>query len=148
MPFTGTYDRTLDDKRRVGVPKQFREQFGKEELDSLFVAPGLDGSLVVYSKAGFDALASKFESVSSNHPKVRNYLRLFYSQAEQVEIDKQGRIRIPDRLTNFAQLRQNIVVLGVHDHLEIWAQEKWDEFLAENSRDFDELAAEAMQQRD
>ena len=60
------------------------------------------------------------KSCSTARSSVANYLRLYYSQAERVEIDGQGRIRLPERLVEFAQLRQEVVLLGVHDHIEIW----------------------------
>jgi MraZ protein len=59
-------------------------------------------------------------------------------------VDGQGRILLPERLVNFAGLRQEVVLLGVHDHAEIWDKELWDQFLASHSPEFDELASEAL----
>lgn len=136
MPLTGTYLRALDDKRRVAVPKRLRDDFGNEELKHLFIAPGTDRSLVVYSPDGFDALASR----SANNPGQQNYLRLFYSSAERVDFDSQGRIRIPDRLAEYARLQGNVYLLGVQDHAEVWDQATWDEFSARLTQEFDQLA--------
>ena len=64
--------------------------------------------------------------------------------AMRVEIDGQGRIRLPERLVGFAQLKQDVVLLGVHDHIEIWDQGVWNAFLQEHSQGFDRLANEAL----
>ena len=75
---------------------------------------------------------------------MRNYLRLYYSQAERVELDGQGRIRLPERLVQFGNLKQDVVLLGVHDHVEIWDKELWERFLAAHGPEFDQLATEAF----
>ena len=71
-------------------------------------------------------------------------MRLYYSQAEEVELDTQGRIRIPERLAVFAGVSQEVILLGVHDHVEIWDQSAWENFLATHSAEFDRLASEAF----
>ena len=113
MALSGTYTRTLDEKQRVAVPKRLCEEFGESELSYFYVAPGTDQSLALYSPAGFDKLARKIAKQSSNRVEVRNYKRLFYSRAEKVELDAQGRIRIPDRLVTFAGLQRDLVLVGV-----------------------------------
>src|SRR5688572_29377550 len=98
MTLTGTYTRTLDDKQRLAVPKRLREQIGGGEIKALFVTPQTNHSLGLYSPEAFDRLAKRLEERSSSGADYRNYLRLFYARAEEVELDSQGRIRIPERL--------------------------------------------------
>jgi MraZ protein len=144
MALTGTYLRNLDDKQRLAVPKQLREQFSEGKLSHLYLAPGTDRSLAVYSPDAFGELATRITERSSNRAEFRNYLRLFYAQAEQVALDGQGRIRVPERLAEFAQLKHDIVLVGVHDHAEIWDSKLWEEFLSRHSTDFDDMAANAL----
>lgn len=145
MPLTGTYQRSLDEKRRVAVPKRLREDFGLPEVKHLYVAPGTDGSLSLYSTEEFENFAKKLSERSPNREDVRSYLRLFYAQAERVDFDQQGRIRIPDRLADFAKLQREVVLLGVHDHAEIWNAETWNQFIAARVPQFDEMAARAFE---
>ena len=98
----------------------------------------------MYSTTGFEAFASKMASVSTGRVQVRNFLRLYYSQAERVQVDKQSRVRIPDRLAKMAQLKHNVVLIGVHDHVEIWDKDRWDSFLSQNASQFDALTADAL----
>lgn len=136
MPLTGTYQRTLDDKRRVAVPKRLRDEFGEVDLKSLYIAPGTNRSLVVYAPVAFEALAARM----AGNPQQHNYLRLFYSSAERADLDSQGRIRIPDRLAEHARLQHEAYLLGVQDHAELWDKTTWDEFSAQLANDFDQLA--------
>ena len=145
MTLTGTYSRTLDEKFRLAVPKRLRDEFGDPELSNLYVAPGTDRSLALYSPAGFSSLAQRLSERSPNRTDVRNYLRLFYSRAEKVDLDSQGRIRLPERLVSFAQLGHDVVLLGVQDHAEIWDRRLWREFLDSHTTDFDEMAAGAFE---
>jgi MraZ protein len=145
MPLTGTYQRSLDEKQRLAVPKKLRDQFGEGELTSLYVAPGTEKSLELYSPQAFDSLAKKLAERTTNRAEVRNYLRLFYARADEVPIDKQGRILIPDRLVEFALLKRDVVLLGVHDHAELWDRELWDEFLRSHGSRYDEMATQAFE---
>jgi MraZ protein len=70
---------------------------------------------------------------------------LFYSWAERVELDAQGRIRIPERLVKFAGLSRDIVLVGVHDHAEIWDAAAWEKFLGATGTAFDEIATQAFE---
>ncbi len=139
MTFTGTHLRTLDDKNRLAIPKPFREGLGGEAISQVYLAPETDKSLSIYTAQRFQERAFELQNASDKlNSKI--YLRLYYSQAEGVEVDKQGRIRIPDRLINFASLSQDIVLLGVNDHIELWDKNRWDDFLSQHSPNFDDIA--------
>ena len=144
MTLTGTYARNLDEKQRLAIPKRMREQLG-EDVDRLYVAPGTERSLSLYSPQAFEDLAQRLARQSPNRAEVRNYLRLFYSRAEEVTFDRQGRIRISERLVDFAQLKHDIVLLGVHDHAEVWDRVLWDEFSNAQGARFDEMASKAFE---
>ena len=100
---------------------------------------------MLFSPAGFEELARKFAGLSSNSAEVRNYKRLFYSRAERVDLDAQGRIRIPERLLTFAGLVRDVVLAGVHDHAEIWDAVAWEKFLQEHTSAFDQMATQAFE---
>jgi MraZ protein len=144
MALTGTFERTVDDKLRLAIPRQLRDGFRDGDQDEFFLAPGNEGCLSLYSTAGFEGFAAKMASVSTGRVQVRNFLRLYYSQAERVQVDKQSRIRVPERLAKMAELKHNVVVIGVHDHVEIWDKDRWDSFLSQNGSQFDALTAEAL----
>ena len=145
MALSGTYTRSLDEKQRLAVPKRLCEDFNEPELKHFYAAPGTDKSLVLYSPAGFEKLAKKIARQSSNRVEVRDYKRLFYSRAERIELDAQGRVRIPERLVEFAGLSRDIILVGVHDHAEIWDAANWDAYLKAKGTGFDEIATQAFE---
>jgi MraZ protein len=141
---TGTYERILDDKLRLALPKPLRRQLSQEEDLTLFLAPGTEQSLALYSPEGFRNLAQRLADHATNRAESRNYFRLLYSRAEEVAVDGQGRIRIPERLIAHAGLKHDLVLLGVHDHAEIWDKELWSKFLAAQEGQFDDMATNAF----
>jgi len=144
MSLTGTYHRTVDEKQRLAVPKKLKEALLIESEFTVYVAPETDRALTLYSGVEFDRRAKHLVDLSAQRAEVRNYQRLYYSQAEQVELDGQGRIRLPERLMEFAGIEQEVVLLGVHDHIEVWDRTRWGDFLQQHSAEFDKMSAAAM----
>ncbi len=144
MLFTGTYLRTLDDKQRLALPKRLRDALGQSPNIPLYLAPGTDGSLALYTEDGFSRLGQQLAQGSPVGPDLRAFSRLFYAQAQSVEVDSQGRIRIPSELAELARLGKEIVLLGVRDHMELWDKTRWDEYLNDRQPNYDTLAENAF----
>lgn len=142
MLLTGTHDRTLDDKKRLALPKRVREQLG--DIKKLFVSQGLDQCLWLFGPSDLDRLAEKIDQSPAAHGKVRVFSRLFFSSMEAVEVDRNGRILLPDRLVAFAGLQHDVVLIGVRDHLELWDAARWNSYRDQNAASFDAVAEEAF----
>jgi MraZ protein len=147
MLLTGTFSRSLDDKLRIAVPRRLRELMQCRPGTGLYVAPGTDVSLAIYSEESFASLAARLAAASPARQDVRAFSRLFYSRAERVEIDRQGRIRIPPELSQLAQLEKDVVLLGVYDHMELWSAGRWQAYTNEKQSHFDEVAESAMEKQ-
>jgi MraZ protein len=143
---TGTFFRALDDKQRLAIPKPIRESLGFPDQKVLYLAPGTDRSLALYSPEVFSRLADQLGEASPNGPEVRAFSRLFYAQAQRGEIDRSGRLRIPAELALLASLQKEIVLLGVRDHLELWNRTCWESYLATKQPKYDEIAERAFGQ--
>lgn len=144
MFFTGTYSRTLDEKLRLAVPKPFREIFERAGGARLYLAPGTDGSLAIYSEEAFARLADKLEQASPNRQDVRAYMRLFYSRAQSMQWDNQGRIRLSPESAPWIGPGKDVVLVGVHDHCELWAADAWAEYVGKQQSRYDEIAESAF----
>ncbi len=142
MLLTGTHDRTLDDKKRLTLPKRVREQLG--DTKKLFVSQGLDQCLWLFGQGDLDRLAEKIDQAPAAHGKVRIFKRLFFASMEAVEVDRNGRILIPERLVTFAGLVHEVKLIGVRDHLELWDAARWQSYLDQNAASFDAVAEEAF----
>jgi MraZ protein len=146
MLLTGSFSRSIDEKQRIAIPKRIREELLRGDGDSLYIAPGTDGSLALYTEDIFATLAARLTAASPAEQDVRAFSRLFYSQAQRVEFDTQGRIRIPAELAKLAGLSREAVMLGVFDHLEIWDRQRWENYLAQRQSRYDEIAEAAFRQ--
>jgi len=140
MLLTGTFSRSIDDKQRVTIPKELRAALGEASGGVFYVAPGTDGSLAIYDEGSFLQLADRFSSASPAQRDVRAFGRLFYAQARRTELDKQGRLRIPPELSQWAALSTDAVLVGVGNHMELWESERWDSYTSERRGHYDELA--------
>ena len=139
MLLTGTHPRTLDDKKRLTLPKRVREQLG-ENTRRLFVAQGMDQCLWLYDPTGLEQLSEKLDRAPATDADVRVFRRMFFPQMEEVDVDKAGRVLLPDRLIDFAGLKHEVVLIGVRDHLELWDAGRWRDYLAQNGPRFDAVA--------
>ena len=144
MLFTGTFARSIDEKLRVAVPKRLREALECEVPGGLYVAPGTDGSLAIYTEGAIGRLAERLAQASPTQQEVRDFTRLFYARAQRVELDRQGRVRIPANLAQLAQLSREVVLLGVQDHMELWASDRWEAYLSEKQARYDQIAEAAF----
>ncbi len=124
----GTHEHTIDDKNRLTLPAKFRESFA----EGLVVAKGVDRCLQAYRREDCDRLVeSRLAALDPFSQEVRKIGRLLFAGAAEAELDKQGRVMIPAPLLAHAQLRRDVVVAGLRDHVEIWDREAWGHELAE-----------------
>lgn len=144
MLLTGTFSRSIDQKSRVAIPKRLRETLACAQGGILYVAPSTDRSLAIYTEESFGQLAERLKRSSPTEQQVRAFTRLFFAGAQQVELDAQGRIRIPGELVQLAALEKDVILLGVQDHVEVWSSERWQAYLADKQAHFDEIAEAAF----
>ena len=144
MLFVGKFERAVDDKLRVAIPKHFRVALAGSESGAVYMAPGTDGSVAIYSEADFRTLTNRMDQASPTAQDVRAFMRMFFARVQSVELDSQGRVRVPAELAQAAGITKEAVLVGVRDHLELWDRARWDKFTADHEGRFDELAESAL----
>jgi MraZ protein len=144
MVLTGSFARTLDEKLRVAIPKELRDAARLSAGGVVYAAPGTDGSLALYPEDSFSQLADRLSAGSPTAPDSRDFSRLFFAAARRLEVDGQGRVRIPVELATRAGLTKDAVLVGVRQHMELWDQERWAVYLREKTPQYDTLAAAAF----
>ena len=132
--FMGEYNHTIDAKGRLIVPSKFREILG----DVFVVTKGLDGCLFVYDNEEWKLFEEKLRALPITNKEARQFVRFFLAGAAEAEVDKQGRILIPNVLREFAGLTKDVVLVGVGSRIEIWGRERFEEPAAFD--DMDEIA--------
>ncbi len=111
--FIGEYEHTLDDKKRVSLPKSFRTALGKK----MVMTRGLDNCLFVYSQKDWDKVAARLNELSFAQADQRGFNRFILSGAAEVVPDSAGRILIPEHQKQFAGLKKTVVFAGVSDRV-------------------------------
>lgn len=144
MVFTGAYEHTIDNKNRLAIPAEIRAQIqaaavgadakrsSRKSADGsihLYVTLGEGASLCLYTEAGFNQRADELDHSELDADQLLLYEHLKYTLSRRLELDKQGRVRLPEDLLMRAKLNRDIVLLGVKDHLEIRDRKTWNEFI-------------------
>ena len=141
----GEYEHTLDDKNRLTLPARFRQAFA----EGVVVTRGMDGCLFAYTREDWDRLVqSRLATLDPLSQEGRRMQRFFFSGAAETELDKQGRVGLPAALLQHAKLDRDVVVAGVHDHLEIWDRDAWRRELAEVEGSAEHVAERLAAKRD
>lgn len=117
----GEYEHTIDDKNRLTLPARFRQAFA----DGVVLTRGMDGCLYAYARGDFESLVERVGTLDPLSKEARTMQRFFFAGATDQELDKQGRVVIPAALGKHAGLEREVVVAGIHDHLEVWDRAAW-----------------------
>jgi len=132
--FMGEYNHTIDAKGRLIIPSKFREILG----DVFVVTKGLDGCLFVYDNEEWKLFEEKLRALPITNKEARQFVRFFLAGAAEVEVDKQGRILLPNVLREFAQINKDVTLVGVGSRIEIWGRERFEDTAV--CEDMDEIA--------
>ena len=117
---TGQYAHNIDAKGRLFIPSKLREELG----DVFYVTVGQDGCLSVHSDQSWQELRDKLRDTSYTETQTP---RTMSALATRCEPDAQGRILLPQRLRQYAQLEKEVIIIGVFDRAEIWNAQRWTE---------------------
>lgn len=119
--FLGRFEHSVDTKGRVAVPARFRDRLSGE----LILTRGNDRCLYLFTQEAFEPLAARLEALPTGDADARNMRRAVFSAAEPVELDKQGRVIIPDHLRQYASIQSDVAIIGVGSYVEIWDTTSW-----------------------
>lgn len=138
LRFLGQYEHSLDDKNRLFLPSLFRE---KNKGPDFIMTQGLERCLFLFPASSWDQLAQKLENLPlSNKMEERAFKRTLLAGACETEVDPQGRILIPQMLREYAQIRRETIILGVLNHVEIWARDRWVAYQKKARVSFEKVA--------
>lgn len=135
--FIGEYSLSVDNKGRINVPVKFRQSLG---AGGAVLTRGLDKSLFLYPFEQWESIAAKLAALPISQANSRAFARLMLAGAWDVEIDKQGRMVIPEYLRKFANINKRVVVAGLYDRLEIWDENDWQAYKANTERESTSIA--------
>ena len=132
----GSYNHKLDSKGRTVLPARFRGELGS----SIVATIGIDRCIALYPVSRWEELILKLKDLSSFKKKTRDFRRVLLSMATELEIDGSGRVLIPSGLREYAGVDQEVTLIGLEDHLELWDSIRWEEQRSGVLVDFSDLA--------
>jgi MraZ protein len=138
--FLGEYDLRIDPKGRLAIPAKFRDEF----RGRLVISRGFDRCLNIHTLAEWQQVADALVSLPATQLNPRRIARFTFSGAFDLGPDRQGRIVLPLALRQYAGITDEVVLVGVYTHLQVWARDLWaaeKQFVAEHAADI----AEAVQ---
>ena len=140
--FLGESTHSLDAKGRVFVPKRVQAELSQDDEGHrvAVLARGLNGCLNLFTEAGFEREVARLRSSPFSGPQARRAELLFYSTAFPAQVDKSGRLVIPEKLRKLAKLTEDVTLIGLGERVEIWDRATWEAFEAAHAGEFDELA--------
>jgi MraZ protein len=130
--FNGRFDHAIDEKGRVSIPARFRETLQRENHDRLYITNFLyagERCLSLYPPRQWDTLNANLQSKPRFDPRVQAFETFFIGGAQEVPVDRQGRIMIPTTLRNFAQLDREVTFSARQDHFQLWDKKILDKVL-------------------
>lgn len=135
--FFGRYFHQIDQKGRMRLPAKLRQDMG----DKIHVIQGSPKCLFVFSDDEFNAFATKLLEVSVFDERKQRSVRQMLTSGVVIEEDNQGRFLLPQYLREFAGLKKDIVFAGVGKRVELWSQERWDEYNNVSEEEYSESMA-------
>lgn len=134
--FIGEYTYSIDDKKRLAIPAKFRKLLGKKAV----ITKGLDNCLFLYTMKDWNELAIKLSKMPLAQADARGFARVMLAGAMECELDNLGRILVPDYLKNYAELQKKIIIAGIFNRIEIWDDDKWNEYKSKTEDSVGDMA--------
>lgn len=132
----GEYRHTVDPKKRIAIPAKFRKDLGAKVI----LTRGLDACLFLYSEKAWSELAEKLSHLPTGQSGTRSFVRLVLAGAAELDIDRLGRILVPEYLRSYADLQKRVVLTGLVNRVEIWDEKRWQEYRIKSEQNVDDLA--------
>lgn len=130
---SGEAEISLDDKGRVIVPTRFREELGV----NVMLWRGFDGQIMIYPKPLWQQAVDRLNQLETTQ-RIRQ-ARWVLLSANDTELDRQGRMVIPQQLRTHGALGSVVVVVGIQDHLQMWSIERWEKLTQDLWNDAGEI---------
>jgi len=143
--FYGEFSHSIDRKGRLILPSKFREVAKANFIEKFFVTRGLDKCLFMFSEEEWRSQETKFKSMPFTKQESRVFNRIYFSGAVDVVPDRQGRILLPQFQKDYAQIKKEVVIVGVSNRIEIWGAESWKEFYGSWKQSFEEIAEKLVE---
>jgi MraZ protein len=138
--FKGTYTSTIDDKRRLKLPKKLREAVLASSNEHFVIGPGYDGCVFLFPVDEWAKQEEKLRNLKVDLGEHRFLERVFVPASEDVRIDRVGRLTIPERLLSSAKIKKEVLILGILSRIELWDPAVYRKYMQQRKQSYEEAA--------
>jgi MraZ protein len=143
--FKGSYLHSVDNKGRVNLPAKLRKYISPEANDTFILTRGFDQCIFVYPLDEWYSYEQAIRSLRSSSADSRFVMRHLLQYASEVQLDGQSRIMLPHNLLQFAEIVDEVLVLGVLERIEIWNPVIYDNYIKQQKATYEEVAEKVFQ---
>ncbi len=136
--FTSEYDCKLDAKGRLVLPSRIKASLPESSSDELVIGLGFEKCLVVYPILEFRKIYSRISGLNEFNPEYRRLQRNFFRGNTVVELDNSGRFLIPKPMLQYAQLKKEVIVVGMGNRVELWSSDLYKDQLYTDQTEYSE----------
>jgi MraZ protein len=143
---TGEYQHVVDNKSRVLISNKLRNQIDVDEHGSNFyLVLGANGILCLYPEKYFEQIALAVAPGTTAPDEAVVFERISFAMSSKVELDSQGRLLLNEILRKRAGLKDQITLIGVRDHIELWNTESWEQYVSDHMAQYQKQMSQARQ---
>lgn len=144
MLFTGKYPLTVDAKHRFAIPAKIRAMLDPHRVGTAFyITLGVNNALWLWPPRTFERMAGHIEATLAPDPALMDFDQITFPEAERLELDTAGRVRVPEEMLAASGLGTRVVVIGMRNHLEVWDPERWQKHIEKKTARRAEIAQAA-----
>jgi MraZ protein len=143
--FTGCYTHAIDAKHRVSIPRKIAETLrARDSGDEVVLTAGLDGCLFLYTRQGFDRIAEQVDGSPLGEESTRDFQRNFYASTERCNVDRSGRMLLPETLRTMVGITDRVVFVGAGQRVELWEPDAWAARQGKSRPNYDKQAKDVL----
>lgn len=146
--FKGSYEYSIDNKGRINIPAKLRKYVSPEANDTFIITRGFEKCLFVYPQDEWNKLENSIRALSPTNPQHRFFMRVLLQQAVESQLDGQSRITIPKDLLQFASIEDEVTILGVLEHIEVWNPKEYKQYLTSQENSYEVVAQTVLQKKE
>lgn len=142
--FKGSYTYSVDDKGRINLPAKLRKYVSPEANETFVVTRGFEQCLYIYPADEWNKLEQNLRNLSNYDAEHRRFVRTLLELASEGQLDAQSRLSIPQELREYANIREDVRIIGTLDKIELWNPKIYEEYKRSQSEPYESIAAKVM----
>ena len=144
--FRGQFKYSVDSKERIHIPAKLRKHLSAEANETFVMTQGTALCIDLYPLDQWQKFEEKLLQLNPFQPNEAKFIRMILQHASEDSFDSQSRIRIPQKLLEYAKIEKEVIILGALKKIEVWNPKVYEDDLNSSTETYEEIAAKVMGQ--